>query len=504
MRAILRSATIVSLSIFSSRVLGLVRDVVIATLFGAGTLTDVFFVAFRVPNLLRRIFAEGAFNSAFVPAFTRKLKSSFEEAVLFAGSFFAVLLVLLSVAIVLGEFLAPFIIKVIAPGFRGDSFFLAVRLLRELFPYILLVSLVAFMGGILNSLNHFFAPAFSTTLFNLSMIVCALFLSPYLSIESLSVGVILGGVLQLLLQVYFLKKLSFPLRPVLRVTSDVVKTLKNTVPGIFGFAVRQFSMLIDTVIASFLTGGAISYLYYANRFVQLPLGMFAIGLSQVLLPRFSGRDDRKDLKRELLDGITLCSAVIVPSAIGLLFFGKPIVDAVFNHGRFTLQALEGTWKVLAGYSAGLFFFSLEKILTNAFYSLEEFKLPVYVSAVTLFFNLIADLILCFPLGLGAPGLALGTSLTSLVNLVLLSLFLSRRLGTSIVGPIWRLGFRYLLLSAPVGVVASVGSSVYFSSPSFTVKLTVLTGTVFLSALVYFFTLYLVRDRVFIALSGKEV
>ena len=504
MKELLKSAAIVSLSIFSSRLLGLVRDVVIAILFGAGALTDVFFVAFRVPNLLRRIFAEGAFNSAFVPAFTKKLRSSFEEAVQFAGSFFTLLLSFLILTLILGEVFAPYIVKLIAPGFKGDSFYLAVKLLRELFPYILLVSLVAFMGGILNSLNHFFAPAFSTTLFNLSMVLCALSLSNYLSIESLSVGVTLGGILQVLLQVYFLRKLSFPLKPVFKVTSDVLRTLKNTVPGILGFAVRQFSMLIDTVIASFLTSGAISYLYYANRFVQLPLGMFAIGLSQVLLPRFSSKEDRKDLRRELLDGLTLCSTIIVPSAVGLVFFGKPIVDIVFNHGKFTIEALNGTYWVLVGYSVGLFFFSLEKIFTNAFYSIEEFKLPVYVSAGTLIFNLFADLVLCFVLGLGAPGLALGTSLTSLLNLLLLSFFLSKRLNYSLFPSIWRLGLKYLLFSVPVGIVSYFGSLIYFSRSSFGLKLTVLIGTILFASLAYFSLLFLFKDRVLLVLLKKEV
>jgi putative peptidoglycan lipid II flippase len=503
MKGIFRSAAIVSLSIFASRLLGLVRDVVIASTFGAGTLTDVFFVAFRVPNLLRRIFAEGAFSSAFVPAFTKKLQSSFEKAVRFAGQFFTVLTALLLITVLLGEIFAPQIIKLLAPGFKGDSFALAVKLLRELFPYIFLVSLVAFFGGILNSLNHFFAPAFSTALFNLAVIVSALTLSGKLSIESLAVGVVAGGVLQVLLQLVFLKKLGFPLRPVFSVSKEVLRVLRNTIPGVFGFAVRQLSMLIDTVIASFLSAGTISYLYYANRFVQLPLGMFAIGLSQVLLPRFSRRG-KGGLVKELLDGITLCSAVVVPSAVGLIFFGKSILDAVFNHGKFTEADLLATYFVLIGYSVGLLFFSLEKIITNAFYSMEEFKLPVIVSAATLIFNLVVDLILCFPLGLGAPGLALGTSLTSLLNLYLLTFFLSRRLGASLFKPLLSKSLKYLLYSLPVALIACSGSELYFSVSTFPLKLLVLLGVISASGAVYFFTLYLLKDEVYLGLLRKEV
>jgi len=503
MKAIFRSAAIVSLSIFVSRVLGLVRDVVIASTFGAGALTDVFFVAFRVPNLLRRIFAEGAFSSAFVPAFTKKVTTSFKEAVRFAGQFFTLLTALLILTVVLGELFAPYIIKVLAPGFEGSSFHLAVRLLRELFPYIFFVSLVAFFGGILNSLNHFFAPAFSTALFNLAIIVSALLLSKELSIESLSVGVLVGGALQLLLQVLFLKRLNFPIKPLFSISAEVIRVLKNTIPGIFGFAVRQISMLIDTVIASFLTAGTISYLYYANRFVQLPLGMFAIGLTQVLLPRFSRRG-RRELFKELLDGITLCSAVVAPSAVGLIFFGKPILDAIFNHGRFTEADLAATYLVLIGYCFGLLFFSLEKIVTNAFYSLEEYKLPVIVSGATLAFNLIIDLILCFPLGLGALGLALGTSLTSLLNLSILTHLISKRLGIGLLKLTAVKGFKYFVYSAPIALLSLLGSKLYFSFSSFGAKLLILLGVILLSAGVYLFTLYLLKDEVYVGLFGKEV
>ena len=341
--SLFKSAGIVSLSIFGSRILGLLRDIVIASTFGAGALTDVFFVAFRIPNLLRRIFAEGSFNTAFVPAFTKKLKESKGEAEILAGQVFGALLVLLTLTVVLGEILAPLIVKVVAPGFSGEKFAYGVKLLREMFPYIMLVSLTAFLGGILNSFNRFFAPAFSTALFNLSLILSALFLSGELSVESLSIGVLIGGVLQVLLQVPFLKSIGFNLRPIFRLSEEAKKVLINTVPGIFGFAVRQLSMLIDTVIASFLSSGAISYLYYANRFVQLPLGMFAIGLSQVLLPRLSRKLGEKDYHSELEAGILLCSAVVIPSAVGLILFGKPIVDLVFNHGAFTERDLIGTY-----------------------------------------------------------------------------------------------------------------------------------------------------------------
>ena len=493
--SLLKSVGIVSLSIFGSRVLGLLRDIVIASTFGAGALTDVFFVAFRIPNLLRRIFAEGSFNAAFVPAFTKKLKESEEEAEVLAGQVFGALLILLTVTVVLGELFSPFIVKAVAPGFSGEKFTYAVKLLREMFPYIMLVSLTAFLGGILNTFNRFFAPAFSTALFNLSLIISALLLSGELSVESLAIGVLVGGTLQVLLQIPFLKNTGFNLKPIFRLSEEAKRVLINTVPGIFGFAVRQLSMLIDTVIASFLSSGAISYLYYANRFVQLPLGMFAIGLSQVLLPRLSKKIGEKDYSSELETGILLCSAVVIPSAVGLIFFGKPIVDLVFNHGAFTEKDLIGTYTVLVCYSLGLFFFSMEKIVSNVYYSLEEFKIPVKVAAYTLIFNLVINLIFCFGLGMGAPGLALGTSLTSLLNLTILITILKRQFKIDVIRAVLERGLRYTFLSIPVGALSTFGSAVYSEDWNVLEKTFAVSLIIGGAAVVYGALLFLIKDPV---------
>ncbi len=493
--SLIKSAGIVSLSIFSSRILGLLRDIVIASTFGAGSLTDVFFVAFRIPNLLRRIFAEGSFNAAFVPAFTKKLKESKRDAELLAGQIFAALLLLLTVVVVLGEILSPLVVKLVAPGFHGEKFLYAVKLLREMFPYIMLVSLTAFLGGILNAFNRFFAPAFSTALFNLSLIVSALLLSGKLSVESLALGVVAGGILQVLLQVPFLKLVDFHLKPILQLSEDAKRVLVNTLPGIFGFAVRQVSMLIDTIIASFLSSGAISYLYYANRFVQLPLGMFAIGLSQVLLPRLSKNVGEGEFHRELDAGILLCSAVVIPAAVGLIFFGKPIIDVIFNHGAFTEKDLLETYYVLTCYSIGLFFFSMEKIVSNVYYSLEEFKIPVKVAAYTLIFNLLINILFCFGLGMGASGLALGTSFTSLLNLTVLLVILNRRFKINVLKNVFARGIRYLVLSVPVGLISSLSTSLYRRFEGLGIKTGVVVFTITLAAVVYCFLLFLVKDPV---------
>jgi putative peptidoglycan lipid II flippase len=362
-----------------------------------------------------------------------------------------------------------------------------------------MVSLVAFYGGILNGFEHFFAPAFSTVLFNLAIIVSALLLSEKLGVEALAIGVVAGGILQLILQLIFLKRLKAIPRPILSLSEDVKKTLKNVIPGIFGFAVRQVSMLIDTVLASFLKAGAISYLYYANRFVQLPLGMFAIGLSQVLLPRLSKKIGEKGFNRDLKAGLTFCSAIVVPASVGLIFFGKAIIDLIFNHGAFSEEALNETYKVLIGYSLGLFFFSAEKILTNAFYSLDEYKLPVKISAYTLLFNLFINLILCFGFHLGVMGLAIGTSLTSALNVFAL---LSKFNHYDERKDFWKLPIKYTVLSLPIVITSLVGNQLYFKLNSFLAHVLTVTAVITISASLYFAILLLTKDRV-ISLISEE-
>ncbi|WP_457568213.1 murein biosynthesis integral membrane protein MurJ [Desulfurobacterium sp.] len=501
-KSIGKSFLIVALSIFSSRIFGLLRDVVIATTFGAGRTTDVFFVAFRIPNMLRRIFAEGAFSSAFTPAFAKKLQISKTEAVKFASRFFFVLSVSLISVVIAGEILTPLIIKVIAPGFSGEFERLAISLTREMFPYIFLVSLVAFFGGILNGYEHFFAPAFSTVLFNISLILSAIFLKNKIHIHALALGVVIGGILQVLLQLYFLKKEAFIPKPIPEIDDDVKKALKNIIPGIFGFGVRQLSMLADTIIASFLAAGAISYLYYANRFVQLPLGIFAIGLSQVLLPKLAKTfRDENAFRNNLTTGLTLCAMIIIPSTAGLLFFGKPLIDIVFHHGKFTEADLNATYCVLCGYGVGLLFYSFEKILVNAFYSLDDYAYPVKVGAATLIFNIIANIILCFGLKMGAPGLALGTAITSLLNVT----FLIRKLEKNV--PFFKTwikeNLKYLLLSLPVIPVAIYGTQTYFHFNSTLPKIATILTTITTAGAIYFATLFVTKDKTVMSLIRRK-
>ncbi len=491
--SVVKSATIISASILSSRVLGLVRDIVIAVFFGANALTDAFFVAFRIPNMLRRIFAEGAFSSAFTPSFTKRLKEGREKARLFAGRFLSILAVSLILTVILGEVLAPFIVKAVAPGFSKEYADLATSLTREMFPYIVLVSLVAFYGGVLNSFEHFFAPAFSTSLFNLSIIASAILLKPFISIHSLAIGVLIGGTLQVILQLLFLNRFSFWIKPKLGIDENVRKTLRNIIPGIFGFGVRQLSMLIDTILASFLSAGAISFLYYANRFVQLPLGMFAVGVSQVLLPKLSKHSDNRGAYLEnLKEGTDFTFLLIIPSTLGLIFFGKPILDLILHHGRFTGSGIESTYLVLAAYSSGLVFFSLEKILTNALYSLDNYKFPVRVASLMLIFNFFADLILCFPMKLGVFGLALGTSLTSALTVI----FLMRKVNAyvRILPSILKSALSYAIASVPIPMVSELGRRAYFLHAGATYRTAVVAVTILTCVAIYLILLIIRRDR----------
>jgi putative peptidoglycan lipid II flippase len=490
LKFLLKSAGTVSLSILLSRITGLFRDVVVASTFGASPLTDAFFVAFRIPNLLRRIFAEGAFSSAFTPSFSRLVEKDFQKAKVLAEGVLFLLIVALGLVLLFGELLAGWIIKLTAPGFSEGQRLLATSLLREMFPYIVLVSLVAFCGAILNSFKHFFAPSFSTVLFNISIIISVVLLSKKLSVHSIALGVIAGGILQLILQIPFLLKKKFFPKPKLFFTEETYTVLKNIVPGIFGFGVRQVSMLIDTFLASFLTVPAVSYLYYANRLVQLPLGMFAIAISQVILPSLSRLKPRSSLfVGQLLDGLELCFAVVVPSVVGLLVLGTPIVDMIYAHGTFSEQSTIATGKVLFAYALGLAFFSVEKILTNASFSAGDYSTPVKISSYTLIFNFFASGFLCFVLNLSASGLALGTSLTSAVNSFLLLKNVERITGFHLKWKVLKRFVKYATLSLSMLPFAIVGKKLYPYGGSTAFEVLIILGTVLVCACVYFAVLF---------------
>jgi putative peptidoglycan lipid II flippase len=432
-RKVTRAAGVIGLATLASRIAGFVRDMVIAWLFGAGLLTDAFFVAFRIPNLLRRLFAEGSLSIAFVPVFTEYLsREGRQEAFRMARSTLRIVSLFIAGLSVAGVLAAPFIVKVVAPGFAGEQFTLTVLLTRIMFPYIFFICLVALSMGILNALGHFAAPALAPVFLNLAIIGSALFLAPNMEtpVAGLAIGVLVGGLLQLLLQVPPLLKNDFRFwrrAPLLH--EGVIRIARLMGPAVFGAAVYQINILVGTLLASLLPEGSVSYLYYADRLVQFPLGIFAISMSVAVLPSLSRQAAAKnfdDLADTFSYAIRLIFFITVPALTGLIVLREPIVALLFQRGAFDMESTRQTAYALVFYSAGLWAFAAVRILVATFYSLQDTITPVIMALFSITANIVLGILLMGPLGHG--GLALATSVASMLNFLLLAWRLRARLG----------------------------------------------------------------------------
>ncbi len=423
---LLKALATVSSMTLVSRVLGLVRDVVIARVFGAGLATDAFFVAFRIPNLLRRLFAEGAFSQAFVPVLGeyRTVRGD-SETKLLVDHVATLLVTILFVVSLLGVVAAPLIIYISAPGFSADAdkFELTTALLRLTFPYILFISLTSLAGGILNTWSRFSIPAFTPTLLNLSFIVFALWLAPYFDppVMALAWAVFCGGVLQLALQVPFLWRIRMLPRPAWRPRDEGVRRiLKLMGPAVLGVSVAQVSLLINTIFASFLVTGSVTWLYYADRLMELPVGLLGVALGTVLLPNLSRRyaDGAAEEYTQLLDwGLRLTVLLAAPCAVALAVLAVPILATLFKHGAFAANDVLMTRQALIAYSVGLVALVLIKILAPAFYARQNVRTPVKIALVTLLATQLMNL--AFIWTLKHAGLALAIALAAWVNAGLL-------------------------------------------------------------------------------------
>jgi len=449
-----RAAGVVGFYTFLSRVLGLVRDMVVARFFGAGMAADAFFVAFRIPNLLRRLFAEGSMTIAFIPVFTEYLRlKTKEDAFELARIVLTLLSIILAIVTILGVLCSPWIVRLQAWGFGGvgDKYELTVLLTRITFPYIFLISIVALFMGVLNSLRHFAAPAAAPILLNVGIIGATIWISPHLSqpIVGVAIGVIIGGILQVGLQIPWVIKKGISLLPRWAPSHPAVKRIGLLMlPAIFGSAIYQFNQFIGTLLASFLAEGSISYLYYADRLVQFPLGVFAIAISTAALPSLSKQVADKDLdefRDTLSHSLRLTFFITIPSMAGLIILGRPIIQLFFERGAFDSLSTVMTTKALVFYSVGLWAFSGIRVIVSAFYAFQDTKTPVKVATVALAANLIFSLLLMGPLKHG--GLALALSLASSLQFCLLIIFLKRRID------IWEL--RPVLVSTGKCIIASV-------------------------------------------------
>jgi putative peptidoglycan lipid II flippase len=439
-KGLLRDVLVISGSTGVSRGLGLVRDIVIAHLFGAGAAFDAYTIAFTIPHMLRRLLAEGALSSAFVPVYAETLtKRGTNAANRFASNLICVSLFFFPILVLIGILTAPYYIPFLADGFSGEKLSLTINLTRVTFSFIAFVGIAAIFMGILNSHKNFFAPAFAPVAFNLGIIFAAIGLSSFLTtpIYSLSIGVLLGGLGMLAFQLPALRG-KFQFQFVIDLKDESLRRLFfMMLPAVAGLAIFQINLLVDNKLASQLGDGAISALQYATRLFQLPLGVFAVAIASAILPRLAEQSASKNpeaLSLTLQRGIKLAAFVVLPAMAGLLAVGEPAIKLLFEHGQFTSEATRLTFYALSCFVPGLVGYGLAQVLTRAFYAMQDTKTPMFIGVLTVFTNVALNFALIGPMGVG--GLALATSLAGLFNMALLFLILERRLQLTLFGPLF--------------------------------------------------------------------
>lgn len=516
-KSVARSAGIVSIAVMFSRVLGLVRETLFAKYFGAGFLYDAFIVGFRIPNLLRDLFAEGALSAAFVKVFTDyQLKSSEKEAWRLASLVFNCLAVVLSVITVLGILLSPLFVKIITYNYLGDpnhyypaeKAALATTLMQIMFPFILLVALAALAMGVLNTKGKFGIPASASTAFNIASIIFGLALAFWLSggdwerstdkftlpsdaaqwaIIGMSIGVLIGGAAQILIQLPSLHKVGFRFSLALNFRDEGVrKVMRLMGPAIIGTGAIQVKVLVDTIVASGIEGGA-SWLSYAFRLMQFPIGVFGVAIGTAAIPtlsRLAAEQNTVKFRSTLSDAIKLVFLLAIPSACGLVVLGKPIIGLIYQRGEFDAFDTNMTAWALGAYSIGLAGYAAIKVLSPAFYAIDDAKTPMYVSVASIAVHFVSSFGLMQllstvgvsperPNGYGHVGVALATSIVALGNFLALSLLMRRRIG--------RLNGRDIFTSFVKIIIASAAMSAaaygtyyyltnYFGDKGLTVRL----------------------------------
>lgn len=415
-----------------SRILGFVRDMVIARYFGATGFTDAFLVAFKIPNFFRRLFAEGAFSQAFVPVLASVKEKQGKDAVrdLVAAISFRLggILLLLTA---FGVFGSGLWMMVFAPGFLDEpvKFALASDMLSITFPYLLLISLVAFSSAIMNTYNQFMVPAFTPVFLNLVLISFAIWVAPLLDVPimALAWGVLAAGVIQLLFHLPFLKKLGLLTVPSSKPNDGVGEVKRLMLPALFGVSVAQINLLIDTILASTLEDGSVSWLYFSDRLMEFPLGVFGVALATVVLPSLSKKaanENWQGFQADIDFALRLVLLISLPATMGLLFLAQPLVVSLFHYGEFSDRAVVMASMSLMAYSFGLLGFIVVKILAPAFYARKDMKTPVKIAVVALVTNLVMNLALIGPFA--HVGLAAATSISAFVNGGLLYWFLRKQ------------------------------------------------------------------------------
>ena len=432
MKRIIKATATVGGMTMISRILGFARDVIIARYFGAGTGADAFFVAFKIPNFFRRLFAEGAFSQAFVPVLAEAKEKRGHDAVKHLVN--AITLRLGGILLLLtafGVFGSSLWMMVFAPGFIDDpeKFNLAADMLAITFPYLMLISLVALSSAIMNTYNQFAVPAFTPVFLNLVLITFAVWVSPMMDVPimALAWGVLVAGVVQLLFHLPFLYKLDLLPRPTRESDPGVGEVKRMMIPALFGVSVAQINLLVDTILASFLVTGSVSWLYYSDRLMEFPLGVFGVALATVVLPGLSKKaanENWQGFQQDLDSALRLVFIIALPATLGLLLLAQPLIISLFYYGAFTAHDVDMAGMSLMAYSFGLLGFILVKILAPAFYARKDMKTPVKVAIIALVTNIIMNLILIGPFA--HVGLAAATTISAFVNAGLLYWYITKQ------------------------------------------------------------------------------
>ena len=478
-----------------SRLFGLIRDMATTNLLGASVFHDIFVVTLKIPNLFRRFFAEGAFNQAFIPVYSdyhaensdQKTKDFINA---LAGNFLIILFLFIAVVLLI----TPVFILIFAPGFYLDDYKreISVDVLRIMFPYLALISLVAFAGGIQNTHNRFSLPAFTPLIFNACLIFAALIIAPKydLPIYVLAWGVLIAGFAQLVIQLFPLKQIDRLPVPKFNLNNQGTrKVFKLIIPAILAGGIMQINLLIDTIFASLLQTGSPTWLYVSDRLIQFPMGIFAIAIGTVLLPTLSKIDISKDMNGFIdlvKKGQRFVLFIGIPSFIGLALCSSDLLITIFLRGEFKAYDVNQASLSLIAFSFGLPFFMLMKVLTPAFFARKDTKTPMYIALLSLFLNAFLNYILAFVLNYGHVGIAIGSSISAVVSVIILELILVKQGIVNLYNPFNRFNFSILVPSLVlIAFLYFLSEHISFLQLSMMSKIIVLALKVFISIGIYF-------------------
>lgn len=515
-RNITKAAGIMSVATFISRVLGFVKDMILAVYFGATGLSDTFFVAFRIPNLLRELFAEGSMSSAFIPVLTEyQTKNGKDEAKKLVRITFTFIMIFVGLICLIGIIFASSIVTAIAPGFLNmpEKFSLTVLLTRVMFPFLLFISLAALIMGALNSRRIFFIPALAPAMLNVSIIVTVISLASKMEqpIIAVAIGVALGGFVQFAFQIPSFLKNGYSLKPEYDLRHPGLKKMSILMlPATMGMAVAQINIFISTILASYLAAGSITYLYYSTRLVQFPVGIFGVAMGMAVLPTLSEhalKGDYDKLRDDFSFALRLLFFITIPAMAGLIALREPIVNILFQRGKFDYVATAGTADALLFYSLGIWAIVGVRIVTASFYSMQDTKTPIKILVVTVMTNIILSLILMRPLK--HSGLALANALASTVNFLLLFYFLRKKLerlgARRIIKSFLKISFASLTMGAAGWFL--LHGELWKESGRSMEKAGYLSGVIMLCSVLYFFVSYLLKSeemKYIVGLARKKI